>query len=326
MNKTDIQLRTGDWVQVKDLWEIVETLDVEGTRDGLPFMPEMAEFCGRRLRVLRRAEKTCVEYAGINYKIREFRHNDVVLLDMPRCTGTGHDGCQRACNLFWKTAWLRKDEASRPARPSDLPEQQHLLSRLKTKTDSTHYFCQSTQLDNATLPLSRGQVLLKCLADVRSGSRGFFEMLRLMAIPIWRYYVTDRTPQPVLVSDLKRTPVGNLNLQAGEWVQIKSEPEIAETCDTRARNRGLTCDLGMRLSCGGTYQVRNRLDRMILEATGEMKQVESTVILDGINCLCWWNHVGGCPRNDFAYWREVWLKRIEQATEEREVAVAQQRQ
>jgi len=323
MEKTDVKLRAGDWVEVKDLREIVETLDAEGNRDGLPFMPEMAEHCGRRLRVLRRAEKTCVEYAGMNYKIREFRQNDVVLLDVPRCTGAEHDGCQRACTLFWKTAWLRKSTNSHPAHPADKREQEQLLSRLKTKTDSTHYLCQSTQLDRATLPLSRLHVLLKCIADVRSGSRGFFEMIRLVAIPIWRYYVTDRTPRPVLLSDLKRTPVGNLNLQTGEWVQIKSESEIAQTCDTRAKNRGLTCDLGMRMSCGGTYQVRNLLDRMILEATAEMKQVEGTVILEGTNCLCWWNHVGGCPRNDYAYWREVWLKRLETILEKPAVEVQQ---
>src|SRR4051794_34645585 len=115
MEKTDVKLRAGDWVEVKDLREIVETLDAEGNRDGLPFMPEMAEHCGRRLRVLRRAEKTCVEYAGMNYKIREFRQNDVVLLDVPRCTVAEHDGCQRACTLFWKTAWLRKSTNSHPA-------------------------------------------------------------------------------------------------------------------------------------------------------------------------------------------------------------------
>jgi hypothetical protein len=252
----------------------------------------------------------------MEYKIREFRRNDVVILDVPRCSGGGHDGCQRACTLFWKTAWLRKVKKGNPISAIDYSGEELLRSRLKAKAASGRYFCQSTELDKATHPLTRGQVLLKCLADIRSGSRGFFEMIRLVVVPIWRYYVTHRTPQPVLVSDLKRTPVGHLNLQPGEWVQIKSEPEIAQTCDTRARNRGLTCDFGMRQYCGGQYRVRNRLDRMILETTGEMKQMGSTVILEGINCLCWWNHVGGCPRNDFVYWREIWLERAGHTAEE----------
>jgi hypothetical protein len=50
------------------------------------------------------------------------------------------------------------------------------------------------------------------------------------------------------------------------------------------------------------------LERMISEPTGEMRQVEGTVILEGLECLCW-NATGGCPRGEFAYWREVWLER-----------------
>ena len=59
---------------------------------------------------------------------------------------------------------------------------------------------------------------------------------------------------------------------------------------------------------GNTYRVQDRLDRMISEATGEMRKVEGTVILEGLNCLCW-DALGGCPRGDFMYWREVWLER-----------------
>ena len=47
---------------------------------------------------------------------------------------------------------------------------------------------------------------------------------------------------------------------------------------------------------------------MISEATGEMRRVGGTVILEGLNCLCW-NVLGGCPRQDFMYWRELWLQR-----------------
>jgi hypothetical protein len=60
---------------------------------------------------------------------------------------------------------------------------------------------------------------------------------------------------------------------------------------------------------GTEFRVRNRLDRMISEVTGEMRHVEATVVLDGLNCTCA-NVLGGCPRQDFMYWREIWLKRI----------------
>ena len=88
MRDSSVELRTGDWVQVKTPSEIGATLADDGTLDGLPFMPEMEEYCGRRFRVLRRAEKTCIEFPGGGYKIQEFRGNDVVVLEGLRCNGS----------------------------------------------------------------------------------------------------------------------------------------------------------------------------------------------------------------------------------------------
>jgi hypothetical protein len=309
VGRADFTLRAGDWVEVKSPKEIAETLDAQGTLDGLPFMPEMAQFCGRRFRVTRRAEKTCIEYPGGVYKIREFHNNDVVLLDTFRCSGVDHDGCQRACVLFWKTSWLRKVKQGQQQARVDQSGLEMLRLKIRTTISPGRYFCQSTELDKATRPLSRARVVLKCFSDIWSGSRGIFEMVRMVAVPVWRYYVGRWFPSPDPVGTLKRTPVGDLNLQPGELVRIKSAQEIARTLDSQGRTRGLRCDGGMRQFCGGQYRVRNRLDRMISEATGEMRNVEATVILERLNCLCWWFHVGGCPREDFIYWREVWLER-----------------
>ena len=171
------------------------------------------------------------------------------------------------------------------------------------------YFCQSTELAAATKPMTRMRILMKCFLDIRSGSRGAWEMAGLVIAPLWRK-ITARIPRRRLKGNLTRTPLGDLNLQAGEWVQIKTEGEIAKTLDAKGRNRGLTCDFGMTQYSGGSYQVRTRLDRMISEATGEMKEVNGTVILEGLNCLCW-NTLGGCPRQDYIYWRELWLERID---------------
>lgn len=56
------------------------------------------------------AFKTCLEVAPYDYQIRKFHDNDAVLLEGLRCSGANHDGCQRACLLFWRMAWLRKVE------------------------------------------------------------------------------------------------------------------------------------------------------------------------------------------------------------------------
>jgi len=45
--------RTGDRVVVRSPAEILATLDMDGTLDGLPFMAEMLESCGRPFRIHR---------------------------------------------------------------------------------------------------------------------------------------------------------------------------------------------------------------------------------------------------------------------------------
>jgi hypothetical protein len=210
--------------------------------------------------------------------------------------------------LFWKTAWLRKAESNQAVAGTNPPDQGPLRARLKTTTAPDRYFCQSTELDRATQQLPRSRILLKCLCDLRSGSRGVFEMVRLTLVPLWRKTIR-RFRLHRIAGTLKKTPTGNLGLQPGEWVEIKSVVEITQTLDVRGRNRGLLCDDGMCRFSGGRFKVRNRLDRMISEPTGEMRQVQNTVILEGLQCLCC-NVFGGCPRQDFMYWREIWLKRV----------------
>lgn len=305
--------QAGDWVVVKSPQEIAETLDGNGTLDGLPFMPEMLEHCGKRYRILRRAEKTCIEFPGGAYKVREFLHNDVVLLDELRCSGANHDGCQRLCMFFWKSAWLNQsgagdfDPASYP-----LHELKSLSSKLKTRGEAPRYFCQSTELKNATRAesLKPHEIIQKCFREVRTGAVGISEMLGLIAVPLYRKIRDRLFGRPRLMGDLTRTPLGSLNLQPGELVKIKSLEEMRETLDTKGRNRGLVCDIELKKFCGTTDRVKTRLEKMISEATGEMRKMEATVILEGNLCMCA-RVLGGCPRMDFCYWRELWLERVE---------------
>src|SRR4051794_26503623 len=62
----EVDLHRGELVEVKSPSEILATLDAEGRCDGLPFMPEMVQFCGRRFQVRARADKVCdtVNYSG----------------------------------------------------------------------------------------------------------------------------------------------------------------------------------------------------------------------------------------------------------------------
>ncbi len=54
-------LRAGDVVEVKSSEEIFATLDSKGALEGLPFMPEMLEFCGKRHRVSQKVVQLAID-------------------------------------------------------------------------------------------------------------------------------------------------------------------------------------------------------------------------------------------------------------------------
>src|SRR5262245_31062565 len=308
MSRTGVSLRAGDWVEVKSPSEIALTLDEDGMLDGLPFMPEMAEFCGRRFRVRRFAEKTCMDVGQGVYQTRAFHHKDILLLDELRCSGAGHDGCQRRCTVFWKPAWLRKVEAGLAANMPTDSDLHALLARLKVVASPGRYVCQSTQLSKITEPhaIRRPRILSQIFRDLRSGAVGILEMLLLVLIPYSRKVRNRFFGERTLSGTLTKTPTGTLGLRAGDLIEVRPLQEIQATLDRAGRNRGLPFDLELGRFCGKRYRVLERLDRMISESTGEMRKVEGTVFLDGTPCLCSWS-VGGCPRQDFSYWRELWL-------------------
>src|ERR1700720_4103901 len=154
MTLSILNLRPGDFVEVKSPGEILQTLDHHGTLDRLPFMPEMVEFCGHRFRVSKRVTKTC--YYGIRSGMRKFPAEDVVLLEGLRCSGEAHDGCQKACTIFWREAWLRKvDDLGTIETSVDPESDKWLRARLKTKAGPKTYFCQSSEIPNASVELSR---------------------------------------------------------------------------------------------------------------------------------------------------------------------------
>jgi hypothetical protein len=175
-----------------------------------------------------------------------------------------------------------------------------------------HYFCQSTELAKATRQesLTKIQIVQKCYRDVRFGGVSVVEMLQLIAMPLYRKVKDIVFGRSRLLGSLSRTPVGNLGLQPGELIEIKPLEEMQKTLDRQGRNRGLVCDIELEKFCGRQYRVLSRFDRMISEASGMMRTVEGTVILDGNTCMCA-RVIGGCPRLDFCYWREVWLNRVE---------------
>ena len=300
------QLRPGDLVEVKSPGEILATLDQTGAVDNMPFMPEMIEFCGRRFRVSQRLFKAC--FYGPRSTMRKFRNDDVLLLDGLRCSGAAHDGCQKSCMLFWRESWLRKVDAENVMTFRGPESSQELLARLKTMAGPATYFCQASELLKATNPLSRWGRLKVCIEDVREGNCSAFQMLR--RVSIWLFWKTRRKLFGYFGGGKRKsTPVESLSLRSGEVIEIKPIESITSTLDNAARNRGLFFSPDMSFVCGEKKRVVKRIDKIIIDGTGEMRKLRDTVFLEDSYCGCPYVALGGCSRGEYAYWREIWLRR-----------------
>lgn len=344
-----LDLRVGELVEVRSEKEILRTLDSMGRLDALPFMPEMLQFCGKRFRVYRRADKTCdtIHNTGIR------RLKDCVHLEDLRCEGEAHGDCQARCLLFWKEAWLKRGSPrlrdkwtalikglSRTETPGDSSgaAMRCTLVNLQVQTRgaaekvSTEiaYSCQATELFRATTALSASE-LRPYLRDLFSGNVSMGELLygvlfagfrKLARIGGYRILVKayDRVqkimggcPYPYKQGTLRTTPTATLNLQPGELIQVKNHEEILKTVDTRNRNRGLSFDVEMVRYCGGQYRVLRRVEKIINERTGKMIRFSAPpVMLEGVTCRSQFSEGKlFCPRSIHSYWREIWLQRVE---------------
>jgi hypothetical protein len=308
--------RTGEQVRVRGADEILATLDADGTLDGLPFMPEMLDWCGKPFRVQRQVIKTCVD----GHPLRQFAADDVVILDSPRCDGGSHDGCKHGCRIFWKKAWLRpldSDNATLEQSPAALDS---LRARLRTRTDDQRYFCQSTQLYKATRAFpdtQRNKTLRLALRALRAGDLSALDVTRMTLRWLWQKARRAAGGDRWLQGPNERTPSDSLDLKPGERVRIKSRAEIAQTLDNRGRNRGMGVCTEMTRCMGHEAEVGYRVDRFIEESTGRMREIPDSVALKNINnspslseeCLCH-GQLGDCPRGEIMYWREIWLERV----------------
>ena len=348
-------LKAGDWVQVCSAEEIAKTLDESGALLGLPFMREMSEHCGKRFRVSRRALKTCIEGMGMRW----FPNDDVVVLEELRCSGTAHDGCQKACLLFWKELWLNQvDDRLRERLPAnndasvscedsrsdpvprnpgngadgamsdaaegngyELGGNRFIQATGRIRSAMWHepdyqtsggksYCCQSTQLVKCTKPLRAARRLWLALKDWLIGNFGPFEIMKSFVIPFMNK-ISEHLMFGVLhPKACRQTPEESMNLQPGEWVEVKPFKEIAISLDAMGCNRGLPFTGYMIPYCKRRLRVKSRVERIILEATGKMREISNTVTLEGAVCESY-NCFGGCPRYQNHFWREIWLRRVE---------------
>lgn len=348
--RSSLDLKAGDWVQIRSKEEILETLDNKGRLDDLPFMPQMFAFAGQRFQVVKSAHKTCdtVNQSGGRAL------PDTVHLDRLRCDGATFGGCKAACLIFWKEAWLRRVEDGQIVQSSPGSGPLHSArKRSSSRTteadvmaativsdgdDGPTYSCQATELPRATKPLKWWDAR-QYVRDYRTGNSSLWYILKGgLYVPFFAFVIKasgkPRLHRAVIsaydgwqrliggspygrksgrIPVGQRTPAGEpLGLRAGDRVRVKSYDEILSMLDTNNRNRGLFFDAEMVPYCGRTFEVRNVVDRIIDEKTGKLIPIKgNSVILEGAYCKARYSDRRmGCPRSLYPFWREGWLEKV----------------
>lgn len=344
------KFRAGDLVEVRSREEILGTLDKNGQLEGLPFMPQMLQYCGKRYRVYKRAHKTCDTINPIAGR----RLADGIHLNL-RCDGKAYGGCQAACLIFWKAAWLKPvgaGEVSVNSSPQNTPwaEDQRPADRNRCTeadvlratsaldphaNDGKRYFCQATELPRYTTPLpwwnlnqyaedyASGNVTLGRIMSGLGYACYYWAALcwrgRIGAPARWLYDLIQSrwggVPYPRRKGKLpigQPAPMSDLNLQPGELVHVKSYEDILATLDTKTNHCGLKWDAELVPYCGGTYRVKARIERFVDEKTGRLTSLKTpAVILENVWCQARYSDCRMfCPRSIYSWWREVWLERV----------------
>lgn len=339
-----MQFHSGDWVVVRSKEQILATLDKRGRLEGLPFMPEMFQYCGHRVRVSSSAHKTCGPDDG---RYVALQTNDLVHLGY-RCDGNAHDGCQNGCQIFWHPAWLRREKADAPEPVAPKSERCTYAdvvaaTRLPDVAGARCYSCQATALKDFTRPLNWWDARAYW-RSYRSGNHSLRELFNGICFVVFckiagshgerfgaqRLYDTFQSwrggkPFPRrfgLVPPGEVTPVATLSLRAGDYVRIKSHQEILETLTHEGKNRGMYFDAELVPFCGRIFRVSTVVKKFIDEEAGVMRYMKTpAVILENVYCTSLYaGKRTFCTRGYYSWWREAWLERVTEEEAMREPA------
>jgi hypothetical protein len=342
------RVHAGDWVEVRSKEEILATLDERGRLDGLPFMPQMFQYCGLRFKVFKSAHKTCDTASGV-YRGRLLPGG--VHLDL-RCDGKAYGGCQAGCLIFWKQAWLKPIDASTNttepaavqhasrlagARVHPPCSEQNILAgtRHPEAGAEPRFSCQATDIVAYTKPLEWWDAR-QYTEDIRTSNVSIRRMAGVFTYATYVFWTRANSQrwgapgrwlydqfQSVLGGQMfpryrgtiqagRPTPKEDLGLKAGDWVRVKTYDQILATLNTAGANRNMNFDAELVPYCGKIFKVRTQVETFIDETNGKLKTMKTpAVILDGVYCKASYSHDRLlCPRGIFSWWREGWLERV----------------
>ena len=313
-------LVVGDVVAVKSWPEIQLTLDASGRLDGLPFMPEMRDLCGRRFRVFRGMHRLFD-----HRKTRGMRYMPgAVLLLGAVCDGGCHGGCSAACHMIWKSAWLERlepDDDIRPRASTGALAPVTELVQLSTKADG-RYTCQLTELHASSQRLAPFDVVDR----LRPLIAGNVTVSAFIVGWLTHFFVTFQyrrgaVPYPCLGAvKPENRPADPGSFKPGDQVVVRSPSAIWSTLNDALMHRGMWFEPDMMKFCNQPCVVQSEVRDLIDIVSGEMLTMKTPAyILRDV-------HFSG-ERQLFnaqwepLFWRSVWLEPTVRQTDSAHVPI-----
>lgn len=299
----------GDVVRIRPLPEVLATLDAQGALGGMPFQPEMTKFCGGEARVFR-----CLDKIYDYGRTKHMRRLDgCVLLSNLRCDGSAHEGCEAACYLIWRTEWLQHapaGHAEAPSNPAFDASRASAAVAAGTRRGEVHR-CQFTELHACSEEYgdwSLGRDLVPWLCGNYSARSWLIAVLTRLFNRVQRWRGGIGFPAlPPLGEHLTKDSTG---LRVGERVEVMPLEEIARTLNSQGKNKGLWFDVEMVKHCGREYRVSARVQKIIDDATGQMRLMKTPcIMLETVDSTGEGLHFNA--QHDPIFWRESWLRRKE---------------
>src|SRR5437588_12045949 len=95
-------------------------------------------------------------------------------------------------------------------------------------------------------------------------------------------------------------------LRVGDWVEVRSKPEILSTLDARGQLDRLPFMPQMFRFCGQRFRVVKSAHKLCdtVNASGG-RAMDNAVHLEGLRCDG--QTYGGCEMDCLIYWKEAWL-------------------
>jgi len=203
--------------------------------------------------------------------------------------------------------------------PSDTTSVQHPEGRILAGrlTKSTHDLCQLRWVDDAVTELNPFERFVRFVNAKRLG------LVRRSRVALSRVIAVE--PQPyggradwVSLGDGSSLPLAprklpGRGLRTGDLIEVLALDEIERTLDSNGKTDGLKFLRPMEDYCGRRMRVLKPVRRILDEHDRVMRKITRTVVLAG--GICHGRGIygrEGCDRCCYFFWKEDWLKRLEE--------------